>query len=114
MKSAAFGGILLGMIEGVGILLTRVTAPPPAPVPMMDMPGPNPSGSMPDQTLGSAPPESPFPQEQEEKSGGSSWFSWFSKDEPSSPEQGSNAPTETLITDDSAFSQPLMPDFQKQ
>lgn len=38
-KSAAFGGILLGMIEGVGILLTRVTAPPPAPVPMMDIPG---------------------------------------------------------------------------
>lgn len=38
-KSAAFGGILLGMIEGVGILLTRVTAPPPAPVPMMEIPG---------------------------------------------------------------------------
>lgn len=30
-KSAAFGGVLLAMIEGVGILLTRVTAPPPAP-----------------------------------------------------------------------------------
>ncbi len=30
-KSAVFGGVLLAMIEGVGILLTRVTAPPPAP-----------------------------------------------------------------------------------
>ncbi|KAK9807972.1 hypothetical protein WJX73_009022 [Symbiochloris irregularis] len=37
-KSAAFGGVLLAMIEGLGILLTRATAPPPAP-PMMDMPG---------------------------------------------------------------------------
>ena len=35
-KSAAFGGVLLAMIEGLGILLTRATAPPPAP-PMMDM-----------------------------------------------------------------------------
>ncbi len=28
------------MIEGVGILLTRMTAPPAAPAPMMEMPGP--------------------------------------------------------------------------
>ena len=35
------------MIEGVGILLTRMTAPPPAPVPMVDMPGPSPSSSKP-------------------------------------------------------------------
>lgn len=35
-KAAAFGGVLLAMIEGLGILLTRATAPPPAP-PMMDM-----------------------------------------------------------------------------
>jgi len=37
-KSAAFGGVLLAMIEGLGILLTRMTAPPPAP-PMMEMAG---------------------------------------------------------------------------
>jgi len=36
-KSAAFGGVLLAMIEGLGILLTRMTAPPPAP-PMLDVP----------------------------------------------------------------------------
>ena len=41
-RSAAFGGVLLAMIEGVGILLTRMTAPPPAPVPMVEMPGPAP------------------------------------------------------------------------
>ena len=33
------GGVQ-AMIEGVGILLTRMTAPPVAPTPMMDMPGP--------------------------------------------------------------------------
>lgn len=38
-KSAAFGGVLLAMIEGLGILLTRMTAPPPAPPPMMEMAG---------------------------------------------------------------------------
>ena len=36
-KSAAFGGVLLAMIEGLGILLTKVTAPPPAP-PMLELP----------------------------------------------------------------------------
>jgi mitochondrial import inner membrane translocase subunit TIM17 len=47
-KSAAFGGVLLAMIEGLGILLTRVTAPPPAP-PMLDVPpvvpAPSPTGA---------------------------------------------------------------------
>ena len=60
-KSAAFGGILLGMIEGVGILLTRVTAPPPAPVPMMDIPGGGQevaqrSSGVPEGTSGAPPP----------------------------------------------------------
>ena len=30
-KSAAFGGILLAGIEGIGIMITRLTAPPPPP-----------------------------------------------------------------------------------
>ena len=30
-KSAAFGGVLLAGIEGIGILITRLTAPPPPP-----------------------------------------------------------------------------------
>ena len=56
-KSAAFGGVLLAMIEGLGILLTRATAPPPAP-PLMDMaPGgaPLPQPGHPLYTLPSAP-----------------------------------------------------------
>ena len=30
-RSAAFGGVLLAGIEGIGILITRMTAPPPPP-----------------------------------------------------------------------------------
>jgi mitochondrial import inner membrane translocase subunit TIM17 len=100
MKSAAFGGILLGMIEGVGILLTRVTAPPPSPVPMMDMPGPAPSSGS-EQTVSAEPPQS---TEQ-------GWFSsWFSNDGETKPQS-----TEQQLNDQSdQFSPPLMPDFQKQ
>ena len=36
-RSAAFGGFLLAVIEGISIMLTRLTAPPPPPV--MVMPG---------------------------------------------------------------------------
>lgn len=36
-QSAVFGGVLLAMIEGLGILLTRMAAPMPAPN-MVDMP----------------------------------------------------------------------------
>lgn len=42
-RSAAFGGVLLAMIEGLGILLTRTTAPPPAPVMMPEMGSAGPS-----------------------------------------------------------------------
>ena len=35
-RAAAFGGVLLAMIEGLGIALTKMTAPPPAP-PMLDV-----------------------------------------------------------------------------
>jgi import inner membrane translocase subunit TIM17 len=45
-KSAAFGGVLLAMIEGLGILLTKMTAPPPAP-PMLDVAPPASSASIP-------------------------------------------------------------------
>ena len=45
-KSAAFGGVLLAMIEGLGILLTKMTAPPPAP-PMLDVAPPVSNASIP-------------------------------------------------------------------
>lgn len=103
MKSAAFGGILLGMIEGVGILLTRVTAPPPSPVPMMDMPGPAP-GPAPSSGSEQAVSSEQQPSEQ-------GWFSsWFSNDGETKSQN-----TEQQLNDQSdQFSPPLMPDFQKQ
>lgn len=106
MKSAAFGGILLGMIEGVGILLTRVTAPPPSPVPMMDMPGPAPGPATSSGTEPSFSGEAPQSETSEQ-----GWFSsWFSKDGESKPQS-----TEHQLNDQSdQFSPPLMPDFQKQ
>ena len=105
-KSAAFGGILLGMIEGVGILLTRVTAPPPAPVPMMEMPGGGQevaqrSGEMSEGTSGT-----PFPTaDNVPETGKQGWFSgWFGSEE--KPTQ----PVEDQVLRDDGFVP--MPDFQ--
>ncbi|CEF96570.1 Mitochondrial inner membrane translocase subunit Tim17/Tim22/Tim23/peroxisomal protein PMP24 [Ostreococcus tauri] len=47
-RSAAFGGFLLAVIEGISIMLTRLTAPPPPP-PVMAMPGDAPSGGIPQE-----------------------------------------------------------------
>jgi import inner membrane translocase subunit TIM17 len=77
-KSAAFGGVLLGMIEGLGILLTRMTAPPPAP-PMLDVPpvapAPAPvSVAVPD-VGGSGGAEAASTSGG--SGGGGGWFGWF-------------------------------------
>lgn len=58
-QSAVFGGVLLAMIEGLGIVLTKMTAPAPAPPPALEgmMPAPQQStGSIP---LPSAPIAAP-------------------------------------------------------
>ena len=57
-KSAAFGGVLLAMIEGLGILLTKMTAPPPAP-PMLDVAPPVSSPSIPSPSMGGGSLEQP-------------------------------------------------------
>lgn len=99
MRSAIFGGVLLGMIEGVGILLTRVTAPPPAPVPMVDMPGP--SGISDSQQEAIHNPKSGS-EGQEEKS---SWFSWFDGEE-----KVDTRKTKEHLENDK-FAPPAMPNF---
>lgn len=108
-KSAAFGGVLLGMIEGVGILLTRVTAPPPAPVPMVEMPGPAPaSGKSMGVNSAELPPIAPPPEPQiaSEESSGSSWLgSWFGS------KKEEEAPASTTSLSEDAFAPPPMPDF---
>ncbi|KAL4547604.1 hypothetical protein Ndes2526B_g06844 [Nannochloris sp. 'desiccata'] len=86
-RSAAFGGVLLAMIEGVGILLTRMTAPPPAPVPMVDMPGPSPSNSSRSAEINAVPIPEPVPESSAEPSSGgwSSWFGGKKAEEPAAP-----------------------------
>ena len=95
------------MIEGVGILLTRMTAPPPAPVPMVDMPGPSPSSSR-TAEIQAAPIPEPVPEASAEPSsgGGGGWSSWFGgkKDEPAAPKKSQD------LTED-RFAPPPMPDF---
>jgi len=109
-KSAAFGGVLLAMIEGVGILLTRMTAPPPAPVPMVEMPGPSPNSSKtspaPEIQGGLAPIPEPAAPETQASSGG--WMSgWF----------GGGKGTEAKVSEpshdlsDDRYAPPPMPDF---
>jgi import inner membrane translocase subunit TIM17 len=69
-KSAAFGGVLLAMIEGLGIALGRLASPPPpgVPQPMMGgaggLPGPIPGGPV---DMSTAAPDA----------SSNSWFSWL-------------------------------------
>ncbi|KAL4431124.1 hypothetical protein ABPG75_006380 [Micractinium tetrahymenae] len=114
-KSAVFGGVLLAMIEGVGILLTRVTAPPPAPVPMVEMPGPSPSsgkpmGMQPAAEMPAIPPPVAEPAAAEPAAApGGGWFGgWFSggkKEEEAKPAVA----THDLSED--RFAPPPMPNF---
>ena len=112
-KSAAFGGVLLAMIEGVGILLTRMTAPPPAPVPMVEMPGPSPSSSRPAPApeLHSEGLAAPIPEPAavpEAAAGGGGWMSgWFGGKAAEKKEEKSH----DLGGD--RFSPPPMPDFSQ-
>jgi len=125
-KSAAFGGVLLAMIEGVGILLTRMTAPPPAPVPMVDMPGPAPGGSRPEMSSSSSggggkadlseaipPPGAAAAVDSNSSSGGRTsggggWFSWLGGGGGVEKEE---QPAVRDLSDDDRFAPPPMPDF---
>lgn len=110
------------MIEGVGILLTRMTAPPPAPVPMVEMPGPAPTSasarpvasSSDASAAGLGPIPEPVGAEASTSgtsSGGggrgwvSSWFGGGKKQE--EPATGSKSHD---LTED-RFAPPPMPDF---
>lgn len=113
-KSAAFGGVLLAMIEGVGILLTRVTAPPPAPVPMVEMPGPSPSSGRSQGALQAPPlmemPAIPPPQEAEAAGAGSSGGGWLGGWFGGKKEEAAKPPPPTDLTEE-RFAPPSMPQF---
>jgi import inner membrane translocase subunit TIM17 len=106
-KSAAFGGVLLAMIEGVGILLTRMTAPPPAPVPMVDMPGPPAHGTKAPMPSTESLDPSTSAAGNTSEAGNESWFSsWFGGGKDTSPSE-----TESRDLSEDRFSPPPMPDF---
>ncbi|KAK9865399.1 hypothetical protein WJX84_003617 [Apatococcus fuscideae] len=129
-KSAAFGGVLLGMIEGLGILLTRMSAPPPAP-PMIEMPpgGPPPtsgsqiplggsgSGSIPiPASLGGLeglPSSDASSTSSPSSDGGASSGGWFSGlfGGGSSSQAPPQQPTD--LTEDKFGPPPTPPDFQQ-
>lgn len=120
-RSAAFGGVLLAMIEGLGIILTKMSSPP---TPRMDprMVGPMgpgmPPGGMPPMPLPSGPmvdaQAAPAPMSVPESSPSSgspaqegesgSWFSWGKKQEEPKPQE---------LQDDGGFYPPPLPkEFQ--
>lgn len=111
-KSAAFGGVLLAMIEGVGILLTRMTAPPPAPVPMVEMPGPSPASKPIPAPEIQAETLAPIPEplaatEAPAASNGRGWMpSWFGGGK---SEEKKTEKSQDLSED--RFAPPPMPDF---
>lgn len=124
-RSAAFGGVLLAMIEGLGILLTRVTAPPIAPPPM-DMPGqvaaaPAVGGSLPSPVLNASPtlPATPEPSSSgggsssAGSSGGGSGGGWFGGWFGGGGEKAAAPAGPTDLTEDK-FSPPAMPDFSAE
>jgi len=107
-KSAAFGGVLLAMIEGVGILLTRMTAPPPAPMPMVDLPGA--PGPAPGPREAPAAPAAPEPAAPEGPAAGG-WFgggSWFG----GGGKEAAPAPRSEDLGGDDRFAPPPMPSFK--
>lgn len=107
-QSAIFGGVLLAMIEGVGILLTRVTAPPPAPMPMVDMPGMSTAPAAGPAVAVSPADVAPPAVEAVPESGSSSWLpSWLGGG--SAPEPAAPEPVHDLSED--RFAPPAMPDF---
>lgn len=128
-RSAAFGGVLLvrvyhacadgtcnittqAMIEGLGILLTRATTPPPAPPPVMEMPtagvSPGQFGTTSSPIPGTTPSLDAAPTPSDSSGG---WFGgWFGggggEDKPSGTK-------ETDLTEDK-FAPPAMPSFNTE
>ena len=72
-RSAAFGGLLLGLIEGVSIMLNRMTAPMPEQSLPMDAAG----GLGPAPAAPSAPVETPSSPPESDSGGGGAWGGMF-------------------------------------
>lgn len=101
-RAAVMGGVLLAVIEGLGITLQKLTAPPPPsmPFPQPGMPG------MPGPGMPPGPEAAAAPDAGSGSSEGGLW-SWFTG--------GGETKKEDLKTQtftEEAFAPPPMPDFQ--
>ena len=108
-RSAAFGGVLLALIEGAGIMLNKVLSAQQMP-PNMDeaMPGYPPGAGFPGQPAGlPVPPPSPPPADSESKPWFGGFFSGGQKEEPVS---GGGGGSETKILE--SFDAPPVPNFE--
>ncbi|GMI97967.1 TRANSLOCASE OF THE INNER MEMBRANE 17, translocase inner membrane subunit 17-2 [Hibiscus trionum] len=119
-RSAIFGGVLLALIEGAGIMLNKVLSQPQMPI-MIDEPAPNvagmpgyPMGQLPNQAPasidsfrhGSAPP--PPSSSSASSNSSSSWFGGLFGGKKQEPATGSGSKTEVL----ESFDAPPVPSFE--
>jgi len=101
-RHAIFGGLILAGIEGIGIMITRMVAPPPPG--LEPPPGMNPMG------IASPPPQLPPPEAQGESQGssgitpGSIWRTMFGDSDKAEEE-----PIKTFDLSSDKFSAPAMP-----
>ncbi|GBF93449.1 mitochondrial import inner membrane translocase subunit-like [Raphidocelis subcapitata] len=125
-RSAVFGGVLLAVIEGLGITLSKMMAAPPPGAPMQQPPGvplgapgmppplPPPLGAEQGAVMlgGDAAPGVGGGATGSESSSGGGWWSWLSGEDQNKVASPSSSQTQTF-TEESGFAPPPMPDSFK-
>ncbi|KAJ0089427.1 hypothetical protein Patl1_12955 [Pistacia atlantica] len=107
-RSAVFGGVLLALIEGAGIMLNKVLSAPQN-IPVMEESVPNMAG-VPGYPVGQLPGQAPSMVESpsSSSSSSSSWFGGFFGGKKEESEKSSGSKTEVL----ESFDAPPVPSFE--
>ncbi|KAJ4708118.1 mitochondrial import inner membrane translocase subunit TIM17-2-like [Melia azedarach] len=110
-RSAVFGGVLLALIEGAGIMLNKVLSAPQN-IPIMEEPAPN-VGGVPGFPMGQMPGQAPVTVESPSSSSpssssSSSWFGGLFGCKKEEPVMSSGSKTEVL----ESFDAPPVPSFE--
>ncbi|XP_044464683.1 mitochondrial import inner membrane translocase subunit TIM17-2-like [Mangifera indica] len=109
-KSAIFGGVLLALIEGAGIMLNKVLSAPQN-IPIMEEPVPNMAG-VPGYPVGQLPGQAPStvgsPSSSSSSSSSSSWFGGFFGGKKEESVKNSGSKTEVM----ESFDAPPVPSFE--